>query len=134
MGVGEGRAGSRRKLRTVAKRDDVSISILKQGLSSARANLGKRVQAASKPKRVKSSVTASKVGISVVVCLAPCSPLHQAKGFALEADKREDQGEISAAPAKLAGESYQTLFEQVRRIHARVLLLWQVYAAPFWVI
>lgn len=39
---------------------------------------------------------------------------RQARGFLREADKKEAQGEAFAGPSKLAGETYQSLFEQVR--------------------
>lgn len=42
--------------------------------------------------------------------------LSQARGFLEEGDKKEVEGEVFAAPSKLAGESYQSLFDQVGRL------------------
>lgn len=42
-------------------------------------------------------------------------PCLQARGFLREADKKEAEGEAFAGPSKLAAETYQSLFEQVRK-------------------
>lgn len=39
--------------------------------------------------------------------------LFKARGFLLEADKKEAAGDVFKAPSQLASESYQSLFDQV---------------------
>lgn len=43
----------------------------------------------------------------------PSSSEMKARGFLREADKKEAEAEVFSGPSSLAGETYQSLFDQV---------------------